>query len=176
MLAGATTFDVGPKIKKMKYAIPIIASIIALCPAFGAEIPPELERLNAQRARQISEIDKIYMGQLELLKIKFTKAGDLDAANQVAAILKKMAPVEEADRETHWEWGSGGQLVLRQDGVATHTVWTKNGKWRREADGTIRLESSSGRVFIIRIDGNVGQVIDPGGGKGTTIKRKDKNT
>ena len=159
----------------MKYAIPIIATIIAVCPAVGAEIPPELERLNAQRARQIAEIDKVYMSQLELLKIKFTKAGDLDAANQVVAILKKMAPVEEADRETRWEWGSGGQLVLRQDGVATHTVWKKNGKWRKEADGTIRLESDIGRVFSIRIDGDVGQVIDIQGGKGTTIKRKDKN-
>jgi len=158
----------------MKQAIRILVTILAVCPAFGAEIPPELERLNAQRARQFSEIDKVYMSQLELLKIKFTKAGNLDAANQVVAILEKMAPAKEADKETRWIWGGGGELVLYPSGIATHTVWKKNGKWRRDADGLIRLESDVGLKSTIRIDGNIGIV--EGSNWKTTIKRKESDS
>jgi hypothetical protein len=158
----------------MKHAICILVTFLAIWPTFGAEIPPELERLNEQRARQIAEIDKIYMRQLELLKTKFTKAGNLDAANQVVAILDKMAPAKEAEKETRWVWGDGNELVLLPNGVATHTSWIKNGKWRKDADGLIRLESDVGLKSTIRIDGNKGIV--EGSNFKFTIKRKDNDS
>jgi hypothetical protein len=158
----------------MKHAICILVTFLAIWPTFGAEIPPELERLNEQRARQISEIDKVYMRQLELLKTKFTKAGNLDAANQVVAILDKMAPAKEADKETRWVWSGGGELVLHPNGVATHTVWKKNGKWSKDADGSIRLESDVGLKSTIRINGNTGIV--EGANWKTTIKRIENDS
>jgi hypothetical protein len=84
----------------MKHAIRVLVTILAICPAFGSEIPPELERLNEQRASKIAEIDKVYMSQLESLKIKFTKAGNLDAANQVVALINATAAAGNATTTT----------------------------------------------------------------------------
>ncbi|MDA7659759.1 hypothetical protein N8651_04030 [Akkermansiaceae bacterium] len=138
--------------------------------ATAEKIPFELERLNNQRDRKIEEINQIYKKQLESLKVKYTKAGNLDAANQVAAILKELGPTKE--KETRWEWGSGGELVLRPNGVATHTIWKRNGKWSRQEDGSIRLESDLGKIFIIQIEGSMGHVTKFSDGKRTTIKQK----
>ena len=147
-----------------------MVSIASVAFATAEKIPFELERLNNQRDRKIEEINQIYKKQLESLKVKYTKAGNLDAANQVAAILKELGPTKE--KETRWEWGSGGELVLRPNGVATHTIWKRNGKWSREEDGSIRLESDLGKIFIIQIEGSMGYVTKFSDGKRTTIKQK----
>jgi len=156
----------------MKHALLILFILFVLPATHGSELPHELERLNEQRERKIAEIDRIYKQQLEELKIKYTKSGNLDAANQIVAILKELDPVAEPEAETRWEWGSGGELVLRPNGVATHTIWNRNGKWRREDDGSIRLQSDSGKAFTIRVEGNLGHVLSLRDSKRTVIKLK----
>ena len=59
-----------------------MVSIASVAFATAEKIPFELERLNNQRDRKIEEINQIYKKQLESLKVKYTKAGNLDAANQ----------------------------------------------------------------------------------------------
>lgn len=157
----------------MKPFLTILRSCILLSCAFGDDLPFELKRLNEQRDRKIAEINRIYKQQLEELKTKYTKEGNLDAANQVVSILDQLDPAAEPEEETRWEWGSGGELVLRPNGVATHTIWKRNGKWRRGDDGLIRLESDSGKAFTIRIEGDLGHVLGLRDGKRTIIKRKE---
>lgn len=157
----------------MTRAIPLLICCCATALSCNEDIPIEIQRLNELRARQIEKIDKVYIEQLEALKIKYTKAGDLDAANQVVAIVKHLSPTDSEAKESKWAWGSGGELTLKPSGIATHTAWNKNGKWRKEKDGSIRLESGyNGDLFIVRIEGDLGQVIKIADGTKTTIKRK----
>ncbi len=161
-----------PVIRMMRKLILILVCCLAAPCAIAEKIPFELERLNDQRDRKIAEINQIYKRQLEALKVKYTKAGNLDAANRVASILEELTPTKEKEKETRWEWGSGGELVLGPNGVATHTIWKRNGRWSREEDGAIWLESDVGKKFSIRLEGSIGHVTKLSDGKRTTIKRK----
>jgi hypothetical protein len=57
-----------------------VTTLLAVTAVFAAAetIPFELERLNNQRDRKIEEINQIYKKQLESLKVKYTKVGNLD--------------------------------------------------------------------------------------------------
>ena len=137
----------------MKNVILILASFLAFCPAFGAEIPAELERLNTQRARQIAAIDKTYISQLELLKIKFTKAGNLDAANQVAALLRRFAVEDILGSYAYTGQDDGTWIyVLKENGVV---FLPRDPKFKSSYvynGGKLLIKHSNGTVMDINID------------------------
>jgi len=54
------------------------------------ETPAALARLQEQRDRKIAEIDRIYVRELEELKVTYTKAGRLDDALAVDAAIKSV--------------------------------------------------------------------------------------
>ena len=60
--------------------------------ADSAILPYEIQQLqkkrNAKVAAEVGEIDKVYLQILEKYKMKYTKAGDLDSANAVDALIK----------------------------------------------------------------------------------------
>jgi hypothetical protein len=157
----------------MKTTIILFALAASLNQVRG-DTPPELKRLQEQRDRKIEEIDRVYLRELETLKIRYTKQGDLESANLVNDIIQSMI-TDKADKlpdtgeVTRWEWGSGGILTLSPEGVARHTGWNQPGKWRRESDGSIRLETGS-RAFRIVFEDDIGKVTALRGGATTTIK------
>lgn len=156
----------------MKNTLPIIIILLALpITAFG-EIPTELNQINEQRARKIAEIDRIYKQQLETLRTKYTKAGDLDAANQVAAILHSLEGDKPATMAGIWEWRGLGELTLQQNGVAKFRWWEGNGKWTEDKQGVIRVTSDTGRIFEFVVKDNIGKGTHPATGKPITIERK----
>ncbi len=158
----------------MRTNIILFALAVSLIQVRG-DTPPELMRLQEQRDRKIEEIDRVYLRELEALKTKLTKQGDLENANIVNDIIQSIAAEREEEMPdakgiTRWEWGSGGILTLRPNGVATHTLWKQPGKWRREADGSIRLENSAALSFRIIFEDDLGKVTALRGGAMTTIK------
>lgn len=137
----------------MKNVIPILASLLAFCPAFAAEIPAELERLNAQRARQIAEIDKNYISQLELLKIKLTKAGNLDAANQVVALLRHFAAEYILGSYAYTGQDDGTWIyVLKENGVVFQPQDPKFKSSYVYNGGKLVIKHSNGTVMEMKID------------------------
>jgi hypothetical protein len=158
----------------MKTTVAIFTLFLSVLQA--DEMPlPELARLQEQRAIKIAEIDRIYIGQLEKLKSKYMKQSELESANLVNEIIELMnSPLQEIGKKTtRWEWGSGGILTLRPNGVATHTIWKGLGRWQRNDDGSILLKSDpeGGKVFKIVFENGVGNVTLPGKeGSKTTIK------
>lgn len=93
---------------------------------------------------------------------------NIQAAREL--VLKELQKRPElATQETRWKWGTGGELVLKENGVATHTIWKKAGKWRKEDDGSLRLESDSGKEFVVIFKDGIGHVTYLKTGSKTTI-------
>jgi len=167
----------------MKTTAAILTLFLSVLQANGEPLP-ELARLQEQRAIKIAGIDRIYLGELEKLKSKYMKQGELENANVVNEIIESMKPVDPLEdigkNTTRWEWGSGGFLTLRPNGVATHTIWKGPGRWQRNDDGSILLESDprGGKAFKIVFKNGVGKVTVAGkAGSGTTIKlRRDSDS
>ncbi|MDQ8189190.1 hypothetical protein [Roseibacillus persicicus] len=125
-------------------------------------IPDDLERLNLQRERKIAEVNRIYLRELEELKVRYTKEGDLEMANKILAVISSFELKEEDEtwylKVTKWRWESGGVLTLRSNGKATHTLWKYPGKWEKQDDGSIRLESNTANAFRVVFEDGVGKV------------------
>lgn len=128
--------------------------------ATAEKIPFELERLNNQRDRKIEEINQIYKKQLESLKVKYTKAGNLDAANQVAAILdglpsarskaipKNDKELEKWVRDTTWRFVGGKAVTFQRNGTMKKSWGVLEPKWGVK-DMKIYCE---GLVFVFEED------------------------
>ena len=71
----------------------------------------------------------------------------------------------------NWDWESGGELVLEEDGTATHTEWKREGAWSLYPDGSIFLEAPTG-TFRIDFREGVGHVRHLQRGGSTTIVPK----
>ena len=156
----------------MKIAFQILcylSFIFGYSSVIAEEPPAELKRLNEQRDREIAKIDEIYMQQLEKLKAKYLKIGDLDAANQVAGILDSFEPTAIVG---NWHWQGLGELKLQRNGLAKFYYWKGDGKWKQQKPGVIRVTSDTGRIFEFTIKGDVGTAIHPSTGKPITIKKK----
>ena len=69
--------------------LPILFLLSALSGLASAveDIPREVRDLQVQRETKVRDLDRIYRAELEKLKVKFTKEGNLVAANKVAALL-----------------------------------------------------------------------------------------
>ena len=127
------------------------------------KLPFELERLKNQRDRKIEEINKVYKRQLELLKVKYTKAGNLDAANQVVAIIQNLSPTKEKETPRIVRPKDVAELKL----YLAQNTWTHDGGksvWTFYEDGTFGLGSEKGNRFVVT-DKNTLTML--WGGKGT---------
>ena len=138
-----------------------------------AVTPPEVEALLAQRSRKIDEINRVYREELEKIKLKYTKLGNLAAANLVDSLIKQIEgdklTKKNIEKDTRWIWGSGGELVLKRDGSATHTQWNRPGSWMRKDDHTILLDGPFGSIRITFKD-EIGTAVHVATGNVTTLK------
>lgn len=74
----------------------------------------------------------------------------------------------EAGENSRWAWGSGGELILGNDGTAMHTEWHRQGRWFLNPDGSIHLEGPTG-TFRVVFENGVGQVRHLQRGGSTTL-------
>ena len=85
----------------------------------AGELPDDVQRLIDKRGEAIAQIDLKFVKELEKLKTKYTKAGDLDSANAIVALIEK-TPVMVVDTD------SG---IPRKDLI--------EGAWKQVSDGKI---------------------------------------
>jgi hypothetical protein len=77
------------KIKYLFNAVPVVLLMPLMCfVAFGAELPSDVQRLFEQRNNAIQKIDVKFTEELDKLKVKYTKAGDLESANAILDLIK----------------------------------------------------------------------------------------
>ena len=161
----------------MKIIHILIVNAVAAMSVMGA-IPSELEKLEKERVGEIAEVNSNYVKQLEKLKLKYMKKGDLDSANMVQSKIDSIStpnqkPQKDQLEDSRWAWGSGGTLTLQKNGVARHTSWGhRSGKWKKYNDGTMTITVGSSVFKVTFIDDVQGQVIHKKTGAKTTITRK----
>lgn len=136
------------------------------------DVPRELMLIQEQRAKKIRAVNTDCIKKLESLKKKYMRSGDLDAANQVAAMIKDLSPASDLKNSTtRWKWASGGELVLQKDGVCTHTGWKRSGTWKLNPDGSVLLRSEAGS-FTIKFNEHGDGIVTHTSGSRTAITRK----
>jgi hypothetical protein len=106
-------------------------------------LPPDVHRVVDQRAAANDKIDKIYLQELEKLKINYTKNGDLSTANKIVSlkseiVLKNEVKLPEATQEAiigKWDRNpSGGYWEFYADGTGIHRARTGESykiRWRK---------------------------------------------
>ncbi len=158
----------------MKASLLILPLIIAGSFAFAddTKMPKELSSLKESwtRARKqaTDPVDKKFLDALEAMKIRFTKAGQLDSALAVDAEIKALSgfvtetakvtaeePTAKKDFAGHtikyvgtpwsWELLADGTFKKLRDGQESGT-----GTYTIEADGRVRLGSTNGENFIAK--------------------------
>lgn len=124
----------------------LLLALVCILPTIDAgELPREVKALQYQREKKIAEIDLVYRRKLEELKIKYTKAGDLDAANAVVKILEKSEPVisfkeenlPENDndlrvflRESTWRFIGGRSITFQGNGTIKKSWGVLKPQWK----------------------------------------------
>ena len=69
----------------------LVTSILSIgVLSLNAEAPKEVRRLEILRDKKVEEIDTIYVGELEKLKLVYMKSGDLESANYVANSIEEI--------------------------------------------------------------------------------------
>jgi hypothetical protein len=116
----------------------------------AGELPDDVQRLIDKRGEAIAQIDLKFVNEMEKLKTKYTKAGDLDSANAIVALIKKtpakVVDAVPADPEfdgTTWAFhnkaGRLGELELLAGGKIKSEKYPNSG-WRRIDKDTIRFQ------------------------------------
>jgi hypothetical protein len=154
----------------------LILMALSAC-AFGQTLPPDAAALQAKRDAKVAEINQHYAAALERLKKKAMAEGNLETAKLLESEIAKATPdpffkPEEKYNGTVWAWGSGGELTLEKGGKATHTKWSRSGKWKVEGD-SVMVESDTGTRFKVMFESSdAAQVISANGGSSTSLVKK----
>ena len=174
--AGATTL----RSTKMKTHLTLIGicALPIVSHALG-ELPPEVKVLSDRRDAKIKEVDVIYASELLKLQRKYMNDGNLEAANQVDALIKNLntSPEKQTTKKptTSEElseflpgtvWGEGEKLTFAKDGKFTQgrasgkyvvtgprtimLIWRPDLSIRCEFDEDFSLLAEKGGLNIIR--------------------------
>ena len=123
----------------------------------GNELPPDVQRLLSQRDAAVTKIDRVFVDQLEKLKVQYTKEANLEAANATVTLIEKFR-IDEDKRDDQSEalssifgktfsWSAdgrdaGNRLILLKGGKGTFAgvaiTWENIGK------RNIRITQSDG--------------------------------
>lgn len=162
----------------MKTTLLLAASLLSLSLNLSADrLPPDAEALKAKRDAKIAEINQLYAEALGKLQKKAMAEGNLESAKLLEDEIAKATPdpffkPEQRYENTVWAWGSGGELTLEKGGKATHSKWSRSGKWKVEGDAVI-VESDAGTKFKVMFESDdAAQVISTTGGKSTSLVKK----
>jgi hypothetical protein len=116
----------------------------------AGELPDDVQRLIDKRGEAIAQIDLKFVKELEKLKTKYTKVGDLDSANAIVALIEK-TPVKVVDalpdvREfegTSWAFhnkaGQLGELELLAGGKIKSQKYPSS-SWKLIDKNTLRFQ------------------------------------
>jgi hypothetical protein len=97
--------------------------VLALPISFGAEMPQGIQTLIDKRQDAIGKIDKMFIQELEKVKIAYVKAGDLEKANLAAELIKNTS--RSRDNEA---FSLDGEWRHRNDGDDRSVVRRFKGK------------------------------------------------
>jgi len=132
----------------------IIVILAQTCSAsFGAELPQQVQRLTKKRQAAINKINDAFVNELEKIKTNYTKAGDLENANLVAALIKQTEgsiSKEQFPLVGEWRYRTDGEAVsvvrrfegnkffdqtgIRRDYVLTNdgiTIWWNSSQFEK---------------------------------------------
>lgn len=99
----------------------IILIFVTVAFSVGEELPSDIQSLLNKRDQAVAKIDQTLVQELEKLKIKYTKAGELDAANATVALIDKYKATQT----------DGGKLPeFPNDIYGKIFSWADNGKNR----------------------------------------------
>jgi hypothetical protein len=125
----------------------------------GNELPPDVQRLVSQRDAAVSKIDRVFVDQLDKLKVQYTKEGNLEAANATVTLIKKFRIVEDKeDNQSEslsdifgktFSWSAdgkdaGNRLILLEGGKGTFAG--KAITWEHIEKRNIRITQSDGVI------------------------------
>lgn len=148
-------------------------AFFAFTSTLQAEPPKEVRDLIRSHSQQIAEIEKQYQADLDSLLTKYQEKEDTETVNLLTRLKEEANPSANATAPIrYWTWQSGGDLVLKSNGEAYHTEWTRGGNWSLYDDGSIRLSGPTG-VFRITFEDGVGHVLHLAKGGTTTIVPKE---
>lgn len=147
--------------KKIIY--PCFLILLSSSCIFANELPSDAKWLTAKRAEAIEKIDRTYVKELEKLKVKYTKKGDLDSANAIVALMEdKSIPFRQKSSassklfdeivNTGWKYyhpGGNNGFVLERSGTLEAERWWGICKWRVISDSEILIEHPKGERKMI---------------------------
>ena len=108
----------------------------------AGEIPSEVKSLSERRDEKVKGIDRIYTKELEKLKLKYTKRGDLDGANTVVSIINK---VENKSSKSH----SANLNTSKFEGSWLLEEGSYTAKFHFKADGTVIKDSGKRANWLV---------------------------
>jgi len=102
----------------------LISSISCIC---GSELPNDAIELLEKRDEAVKAIDRRLVEELDKLKLKHTKKGDLDSANAIVTLIEKYSSDEDIAKTESaqiarlvgtWKRDyDGGSFVFNEDGT-----------------------------------------------------------
>lgn len=132
-----------------------LAIFVAGSSALATELPPDVDKLLKQRNEAISTLNKRYVEELERLKLKYTKKGDLETANAIVELINATGASESGDKGKRpseslekllmskvWTYKSGdsvAQITFLEAGRTQTQGWIKDVKWSIENDQILVL-------------------------------------
>lgn len=143
-------------------------SAISIATVLSNELETLSQAYEREKARVLAPVELKYQKALEELLLKYTKAGRLNEATAVQALLADRNNEGGGDwlrtADTKWKWNSGGVLTLQKNLRALHTKWPKPGKWTRTGEDTIEMIDGYDRKFTVKFkDRKAAAVIGPDG-------------
>ena len=121
--------------------------------SFAGDLETLIQSYEREKARVLAPVEQKYEQALEELKLKYTKAGQLDEAVAVAAILNERKGLRSGDwlrkAKTTWKWHSGGQLDILPNGESAHSKWKARGTWKRLDETSIQIINDREQMFTV---------------------------
>ncbi|MEP2777164.1 MAG: hypothetical protein ABJQ29_15095 [Luteolibacter sp.] len=123
----------------------------------GEELPGDVQRLFDKRNEAVTKIDRIFVNELEKLKLKYTRNGDLDSAISIVALIEKFR-IEEDDFEPlsevygkSFSWSVNGEdygnrIIIFEGGSGTFGGMAIT--WKKISERKVRLSFASGNPEI----------------------------
>lgn len=115
----------------------------------GEDLPSDVQWLVTKRNEAVAKIDRTFVDELEKLKVKYTKAGDLESANRTVKLIEEyplqIAESTLTDAEfdgTFWEFRNKshlGNLEFLPGGKIRSSEYPGS-SWSRIDKNTIRFE------------------------------------
>jgi hypothetical protein len=114
-------------------------------------LPAEIQQLQQRRNEEVAKIDDLYVQALERNKLKYSKAGDLEKANLVQALIDQLRGKEQVSPEST----PARELLLKSRWLIKATDGKLDYKISFREDGVVVREDTQEKWWKWNIDGKV---------------------